>query len=155
MECKSRLEQYFRQNGVPFQSMTHPPAYTAPEVAAAQHVPGKQLAKVVMAKAGQSLLMLVLPANKHVDFRKVAELAHVPEVRLAREEEFSSIFPDCMIGAMPPFGNLYGIPVYVDTSLTDDPEIVFQAGTHTDTIKIRYADYARLVKPQVGQIALA
>jgi len=154
MECKERLIQYFRENGVPFQSMTHPQAFTAQEVAAAQHVPGKQVAKVVMAKAGDRMVMLVLPASYRVNFRLLADLLKVHEVRLASEEEFTTMFPDCLAGAMPPFGNLYNIPVYVDISLTEDPEIVFQAGTHVDTMKIRYADYARLVKPQVAQFAL-
>jgi len=154
MECKTRLEEYFRQNRVPFQTMTHPPAFTAPEVAAAQHVSGIQVAKVVMAKAGDKLVMVVLPATKHVNFRLLSDYLHVPDIRLAREDEFSTLFPDCLLGAMPPFGNLYSIPVYVDVSLTNDPEIVFQAGTHTDTMKIRYSDYARLVNPQVAPFAL-
>ncbi len=154
MECKERLVQYFRENGVPFQSMTHPQAFTAQEVAAAQHVPGKQVAKVVMARAGDKMVMLVLPASFRVNFRLLADVLKVREVHLASEEEFAALFPDCLAGAMPPFGNLYDIPVYVDISLTEDPEIVFQAGTHVDTMKIRYADYARLVKPQVAQFAL-
>ena len=154
MECRRRLEQYFRANSVPYQSMTHPPAYTAPEVAASQHVPGKQVAKVVMAMAGERLVMLVLPATAHVNFARLAEALQVPLALLAREEDFSALFADCMVGAMPPFGNLYDIPVYLDASLTDDPEIVFQAGTHTDTIKIRCSDYVKLVKPDVARFAL-
>ena len=154
MGCKEQLERYFRENGVPFLTMSHPPAFTAPEVAAAQHVPGKQVAKVVMVKAGDRVIMCVLPANSHVDFRLLADCLKVENACLAHEEEFSSLFADCLLGAMPPFGNLYNIPVYLDALLTDDPEIVFQAGTHTDTIKIRYADYVRLVKPQVAPFAL-
>ncbi len=154
MECKERLERYFRENNVPFLTMTHPPAFTAPEVAAMQHVPGKQVAKVVMAKAGDSPVMCVVPANKHVDLRRLGEILQASDVRLAHEDEFSVLFPDCMLGAMPPFGNLYGVPIYLDTSLTDDPEIVFQAGTHIDSIKIRYVDYVRLAAPQIAPIAL-
>ncbi len=154
MECRRRLALYFRANSVPFQSMTHPPAFTASEVAASQHVPGKQVAKVVMAMASERLVMLVLPANAHVNFGHLAEALQSPAARLAHEEEFSSLFSDCIVGAMPPFGNLYDIPVYLDASLTDDPEIVFQAGTHTDTIKIRCSDYMKLVKPEVARFVL-
>ncbi|MEW6231577.1 MAG: YbaK/EbsC family protein [Chloroflexota bacterium] len=154
MNCKERLEKYLRDNGVSFQTMLHPTAYTAQEVAAAQHIPGKQVAKVVMAKADDRMVMLVLPAPSRIDFDKLKGLLEVKDVRLAKEEEFGDIFPDCNLGAMPPFGNLYDIPVYVDTSLTEDLEIVFQAGTHRDTMKIRYADYARLVNPKIGSFAL-
>jgi Ala-tRNA(Pro) deacylase len=152
MVCKDRLEQYFRENDVPFRNMTHQAVFTAPEAAAAQHVPGKQVAKVVLVQAADGLVMCVVPANKHVDFRRLAEL-HLAVARLAHEDEFSVLFSDCELGAMPPFGNLYGIPVYLDVSLTDDPEIVFQAGTHTDSMKIRYPDYVRLVHPQIVDIA--
>ncbi len=153
MVCKERLEQYFRENEVPFRHVTHPPAFSAPEVAAAQHVPGKQVAKVVLAKADETLVMCVVPANKHVNFRLFAETLKVSEVRLAHEDEFSTRFADCELGAMPPFGNLYGIPVYLDVSLSDDPEIVFLAGTHTDSMRIRYPDYVRLVHPQIVEVA--
>lgn len=154
MNCKERLEKYLQDNGVSFQTMLHPTAYTAQEVAAAQHIPGKQVAKVVMAKADDRMVMLVLPAPSRIDFDKIKGLLGVKDVRLAKEEEFGGVFPDCNLGAMPPFGNLYDIPVYVDTSLTEDLEIVFQAGTHRDTMKIRYADYARLVNPKIGRFAL-
>lgn len=154
MTCKERLEQYFRENAVPYISTSHPPAFTAPEVAAAQHVPGKQVIKVVMAKAGERIIMCAVPANKHVDFRALAALLHESDARLAHEEEFAPLFPDCLLGAMPPFGHLYNVPVYLDKSLTDDPEIVFQAGTHTDTLKIRYSDYVRLVKPHIASFVL-
>lgn len=123
--CKQRLEKYFRENKVAFQSMTHPAAYTAQEVAAAQHVPGKQVAKVVMVKAGKQLMMAVLPAPYRVDLKKLASALGAKSARLAREEEFEGIFPDCEVGAMPPFGNLYQLLVYVDASLTEDVEIVF------------------------------
>ena len=152
MTCKERLEKYLRENGVPFQSMTHPEVYTAQEVAAAQHVPGKQLAKVVIAEADGRMVMLVLPASYLVDFKKLQAILGASKLRLAKEE-FSDIFPDCAIGAMPPFGNLYDIPVYVDRTLTEGSEIVFRAGTHRDTMKIRYADFERLAKPEVGDFS--
>lgn len=154
MECKSRLERYFRENGVPFQVTSHSPVFTAPEMAAVQHVPGKQVAKVVMARAHNSMVMLVLPANAHVNFETLAALLQAPEARLAHEDEFNALFSDCMIGAMPPFGNLYGVPVYLDRSLTDDPEILFCAGTHTDTMRIRFSDYVKLVKPEIADFSV-
>jgi Ala-tRNA(Pro) deacylase len=151
MECKERLERYFRENNVPYIAAQHAPAFTAPEAAAAQHIPGKQVAKVVMVMAGDQLIMCVMAANAHVKLRKLGEVLGVADVRLAHEDEFAARFPDCLLGAMPPFGNLYGVPVYLDEALADVPEIVVQAGSHTDSIRIRYIDYQRLVKPHVAR----
>ena len=153
MDCKTRLEQYFRDNGVGYQIMTHPVAYTAQEVAAAQRVPGKQVAKVVIVLADGKAVMLAQPANSRIDFAKLKDVLGAQEVRLARENEFSDLFPDCDTGAMPPFGNLYDVPVYVDRALSEDVEIVFQAGTHRETMRITYQDYARLARPTVADFA--
>lgn len=154
MNCRERLEKYFRDNGVKFQAMTHPTVYTAQEVAAEQHVPGKQVAKVVMVQAEGEMVMLVLPASSRIDFQKLSSALGKKGPHLAKEEEFERVFPDCEVGAMPPFGNLYNVSVYVDRSLTEDSEIVFQAGTHTETMKVRFADYERLVKSQVAEFAV-
>ncbi len=154
MDCKSRLEEYFRENHVEFRAMTHPTAYTAQDVAAAQKVKGQQVAKVVMGLADTQVVMLVLPASSRIDFQKLKGALGGQEVRLAKEEEFSGLFPDCDTGAMPPFGNLYHVPVYVDRALTDDLEIVFQAGSHSDTIKIAYKDYTQLAQPVVADFAI-
>ena len=154
MDCKARLEQYFLDNGVGFQAMTHPAAYTAQEVAAAQRVPGKQVAKVVMALTDGKAVMLVMPASYRIDFARLKDALGSKEVRLAREEEFSDLFPDCDVGAMPPFGNLYDVPMYVDRVLAEDTEVVFQAGTHRDTMKIAYPDYARLAQPTIADFAM-
>ncbi len=153
MDCKSRLEAYFRENHVRFQAMTHPPAYTAQDVAAAQKVKGKQVAKVVMVLADSKVVMLALPACSRIDFQKLKAALGGNMVRLATEEEFAGLFPDCDTGAMPPFGNLYQVPVYVDRALADDVEIVFQAGSHSDTIKIAYQDFTRLASPVVADVA--
>ena len=153
MDCKTRLEQYFRDNGVGYQIMTHPVAYTAQEVAAAQRVPGRQVAKVVIVLADGKAVMLAQPANSRIDFAKLKDVLGTQEVRLAREKEFSDLFPDCDTGAMPPFGNLYDVPVYVDRALSEDVEIVFQAGTHRETMKISYQDYTRLAQPAVADFA--
>lgn len=154
MRCRERLQEYLASNGVPFESERHRLAYTAQEVAAAEHVSGKQMAKVVVAMADGSAVMLALPAAKRVDLEKLKLELGAREVRLAREEEFAGVFPDCEVGAMPPFGNLYGVPVYVDKTLARVPEITFQAGTHTETMRIRYADYERLVHPEVRDFVL-
>ena len=150
MSVSARLESYLRDNKVPFQVVHHPLAYTAQEVAASEHIPGQKLAKVVILMAGGKLAMLAIPAPSRVDLGKTAAALGVKEVRLAREDEFADFFPDCEVGAMPPFGNLYNVPVYVDTSLARDEEIVFQAGTHTDTIAMAYREFERLVQPRVG-----
>ncbi len=153
MSCRQRLQEYLTTNGVGFESEHHRVAYTAQEVAAAEHVPGKKVAKVVMAVGDGSPVMLVLPANARVSLEKLGSVLGAGEVRLEREDEFASLFPDCEVGAMPPFGNLYGIPVYVDQMLAAVPEITFQAGSHTETIRIRYSDYERLVQPRVADFA--
>lgn len=153
MNCKERLEAYLRDNKVPFQVQHHPVAYTAQEIAASEHVPGKMLAKVVMAFADGEMVMLALPAPYRVDLAKAGAVLGAKEVRLAHEEEFAAAFADCEVGAMPPFGNLYDLPVYVDKALAEDETIVFQAGTHTDTISMKYADFQRLAKPTVAEFA--
>lgn len=147
MGCKEDLEAYLREQQVPYQLQHHPVAYTAQEVAASEHVPGRLMAKVVMLVADGKTVMAVLPAPFQVDLDRAGGHLGAADVRLAREDEFAALFPGCEIGAMPPFGNLYGIPVYVDTALAEDETIVVQAGTHTDTISLRYADFQRVVRP--------
>ncbi|MDH7489691.1 MAG: YbaK/EbsC family protein [Anaerolineae bacterium] len=153
MRCKERLAQYLTENGVPFKAMSHPTAYTAQEVAAAQGVSGKQLAKVVIVKADDKPVMLVLQASAMVDLRKAAQMLGAKALTLAREGDFAELFPDCEVGSMPPFGNLYNVPVYVDEGLAAQDEIVFAVGTHTDTFKMKYADFARLASPVVRAFA--
>jgi Ala-tRNA(Pro) deacylase len=149
MHCRERLERMLVEAGVPFRVQPHPLAYTAQEIAAATGVTGYRVAKVVMAKADDRLVMLVLPAVHRVDLVRLKEQLGAGTVRLAEEDEFAGVFPDCEVGAMPPFGHLYGVPVYVDRTLTEDPEIVFNAGTHREAMIIAYQDWARLVRPQV------
>ena len=152
MKCRERLEGYLRENGVTFQVQHHAVAYTAQEVAASEHVPGKMLAKVVMVLADGELVMMALPAPYMVDVDRAAQILG-KETRLAEEDEFARTFPDCEVGAMPPFGNLYDVPLYVDESLAEDETIVFQAGTHTDTISVSYADFERLAEPTIAGFA--
>jgi Ala-tRNA(Pro) deacylase len=137
------------ENDVPFAEQRHPSAYTAQEVAASDHIPGKILAKVVIVEADDQPAMLVVPATERVDLDKAAAVLGAEEVRLAREDEFADAFPDCEPGAMPPFGNLYGMDVYVDQALSENMNMVFQAGTHTETMGIRFDDFERLARPAV------
>ncbi len=153
MDCKVRLETYLREKQVPFEIRHHPRAVTAQEVAASEHVPGKMLAKTVMVLADGKMVMLALPAPYQVDMEKASTALGAGEVRLAQEGEFEGTFPDCEVGAMPPFGNLYEVPVYVEEALAEDETIVFRAGTHTDTMSVRYADFERLVEPTVAEFA--
>ena len=153
MTCKEQLEAYLREQRVPFVIQHHRAAYSAQEVAASEHIPGKLVAKVVMVFADGTLVMLVLPASARVDLIQAGTAIGAKSVYLAGERELAGAFPDCEVGAMPPFGNLYQVPVYVDRLLAEDETIVFQAGTHTDTITMQYADFARLVKPSVAKFA--
>lgn len=154
MSILKRLKDHLDQEKVSYEVLTHGETYTAPELAQALHVPGQELAKVVMVKADGRFVMTVLPANRKVDLKRLKEVFRTSHVRLATEEEFKGLFPDCELGAMPPFGNLYGLEVYVDRSLTADEDIVFQAGTHHEAIKLRYQDFADLVRPAVVEFHL-
>jgi Ala-tRNA(Pro) deacylase len=151
MSILKRLKEHLDREKVAYEVLVHPEAYTAPELAEALHVPGKELAKVVILKVDDRFVMTVLPANWKVDLKRLKEIFRTSHVRLATEEEFKGLFPDCEIGTMPPFGNLYGMEVYVDRSLTMDEEIVFQAGTHYEAVKLRYADFDQLVHPTVAE----
>jgi Ala-tRNA(Pro) deacylase len=153
MSCKEKLEQYLHEHQILFQVQQHPIAFTAQDVAATEHLPGKQVAKVVIAFADGHPVMLALPAPYRVDLARVGLVLGTQAVRLADEVELAELFPDCEVGAMPPFGNLYHLPVYVDQRLAEDEDIVFPAGTHTETIRLAYADFARLVRPIVAAFA--
>jgi Ala-tRNA(Pro) deacylase len=153
MPCKEKLEQYFREHQIPFQVQQHPLAYTAQGVAASEHIPGKVVAKVVIVSADQQMVMLVLPAPSHVDFNRVGQTLGAREVRLVEESALKAAFPDCEVGAMPPFGTLYQLPMYVEKHLAEDEAIVFPVGTHTETMRLTYADYERLVHPAMAEFA--
>jgi len=154
MTADNRLTAFLKEQGVPFQTQHHAQAFTAQEIAASQHVPGNMLAKVVMLTDGDELTMAVLPAPDHVDLKKAQAAIGGRTVRLAEESEFAQHFPDCEVGAMPPFGNLYDVPVYVDNALTEDETIVFNAGSHTDTMSLTYDDFERLAKPTVADLVV-
>jgi Ala-tRNA(Pro) deacylase len=154
MSAKEKIESYLKDNNVAYGVRRHAPAFTAQQVAESEHVSGRLVVKVVIVKAnGDDLRMVALPAPLNVNLSKAAALMGVPEVRLAHEDEFAARFPGCEVGAMPPLGNLYGMPVYVDRSLTEDETIIFQAGTHEHAIQMKYADFERLVQPLAGDLA--
>ena len=142
-----RLKAFLDEQRVKYVTMSHSPAYTAQEIAAATHVPGKALAKTVVVKLDGKMAMAVLPATARVELGLLRKAAGVSRAELATEGEFKDLFPDCDIGAMPPFGNLYGLPVFVAERLRESPEIAFNAGTHIEVMQLSFADYERLVKP--------
>ena len=143
-----RLKEFLDQEHVKYVSIQHSPAYTAQEVAQSVHVPGREMAKTVMLMVEGRMIMAVLPSNRKVLLPELRDELRAEEIRFATEEEFRSLFPDCETGAMPPFGNLYGLPVYVAPGLEQDEEIAFNAGTHTEVIRMAYRDFERLVHPQ-------
>ena len=149
MNIPARLENYLAEKHVPYTRSTHRLAYSAQGVAAAQHVAGWTVAKTVILKTENQFLMVVLPAPMKVDLHLLSEQLPFSQLELADEWEFGRLFPDCQLGAMAPFGNLYGLPVYVEESLARQDEIVFNAGTHVDTIRMKYKDFDRLVGPAV------
>lgn len=144
-----KLKEYLNKNNIKYISITHSSAFTAQEIAASAHIPGKELAKTVIIKLDAKMVMAVLPASYKVDFELLKEATGATSIRLAEEFEFIDKFPGCDPGAMPPFGNLYGMDVYAAKSLSEDEEIAFNAGTHTELIKLPYKDFERLVKPKV------
>lgn len=137
------------KNKVKYVTISHSEAFTAQQVAASAHIPGQELAKTVMVKVDGKMAMAVLPASYQVDFSLLKETTGTDKVELASEEEFKGFFPGCDVGAMPPFGNLYDMDVYVAESLTEDEEIAFNAGSHTELIRMSYDDFERLVRPKV------
>jgi Ala-tRNA(Pro) deacylase len=151
MVMHQRLQSYLDSHKIHYQVVNHSIAYTAREAADSLHIPANTFAKVVVIKAEGRYLMAVLPSTWKVDLKRLEEVLECPYVRLATEDELAILFPDCEIGSMPPFGNLYGTPVYVDATLAQDEEIVFDAGSHVGAIKMRYKDFADLVRPQVAE----
>jgi len=155
MSVPARLKSFLDSNQIPYESLSHSTTYTAQGTATLMQISGKEVAKTVVLRAGpkwDETILAVLPGSKHVKLDKLAAAVGKP-VRLASELEFSSTFPDCELGAMPPFGALYNLPVYVDESLAKDKEVVFNAGTHHDAVRMRYEDFVRLANPKICSFA--
>jgi Ala-tRNA(Pro) deacylase len=144
----NKIKKFLDSHGVKYVTIRHSPAVTAAEIAVSAHVARRDFAKTVVMWIGGHLALVVLPANRRLVLHDVRETLHSPEARLATETEFRDQFPGCQLGAEPPFGNLYGLPVYVEESLAAESEIVFNAGTHTEVIRMAYADFHGLVQPQ-------
>jgi Ala-tRNA(Pro) deacylase len=148
-----KLKEFLDRHGIKYALTSHSLAYTAQEIAASAHIAGKELAKTVMVKIDDKMAMAVLPASYKVSFDLLKEAAGAGKVELAHEQEFRDMFPELEVGAMPPFGNLYGMDVFVDESLSADDEIAFNSGSHTELIKLAYRDFERLVKPKAVKLA--
>jgi Ala-tRNA(Pro) deacylase len=148
-----KLREYLDDQGVKYVTIMHSRAFTAQEIAASAHIPGRELAKTVMVKLDNTMAMAVVPASHRVDFGLLKQASGAKRAELATEQEFINRFPECELGAMPPFGNLYGMAVFGSTSLAKDREIVFNAGSHMELIRMPYIDFHRLVRPKVAPLS--
>ena len=151
MSIAHRLKTYLTRERVRYEVLPHPEAFRASEIAQILHEPERGFAKVIVVKVDERFVMTVLPASWNVDIRRLRDVFGTHHVRLATEDELRDLFPDCELGAMPPFGILYGLPVYVDQTLTEDEYIVFEAGTHSEAVRMRYADFAAFGYPVVAE----
>jgi Ala-tRNA(Pro) deacylase len=145
----NKLKEFLNSNKIKYTTISHSPAYTAQQIAAAAHIPGKELAKTVVVKLDGKMAMAVLPASYKIDFALLKKAAKAKKAELASEQEFKDLFPGCEVGAMPPFGNLYEMDVFVAESLTEDEEIAFNACSHKELIRMGFKDYEKLVQPKV------
>jgi Ala-tRNA(Pro) deacylase len=152
MTISPKIKQFLEKENIKYEIAEHPLAYTASEVAGLQHVPGKKMVKSVIVKSDGNFVMCVLPVIHRVDFAKLKKATGAKTVELADEEEIASLFPDYDVGAEPPFGQLYGLSVIADIILEEDEEIIFNAGTHTDVVKMKFSDYKKIVKPTLANI---
>ncbi len=149
-----RLKEFLDSHNIKYVIISHSRAFTSRETAVSAHIPGKELAKTVIVKVDGKMAMAVLPASYNVDFDLLKKASGSGKVEIANEKEFKDLFPECEIGAMPPFGNLYGMDVFVAKSLTEDEEIAFNAGSHRELVKMSYKDFERLVKPKVVKFSV-
>jgi len=144
---ESRLKDFLDEEHIKYVTIGHSPAFTAQEIAAMAHIPGKELAKTVVVKIDGELAMVVTSASEQVKLNHLKETLGANEVDLASESEFKDSFPDCETGAMPPFGNLYGMNVFVSQALREDEQIAFNAGSHSELVRLPYTEFERLVHP--------
>ena len=149
----SMLREFLDRNRIQYLVISHSVAYTAQGIAALTHIPGKELAKTVIMMVDGRLAMAVVPASFRVDLYRLKKFLGADSVELANEIQFRSSFPDCETGSMPPFGNLYGMDVFVDETLAEDKEIAFNAGSHRELVRMKFADFRDLVKPAILTLA--
>ena len=148
-----KLKEFLDKEKIKYVSIVHSPAYTAQEVAASAHITGRELAKTVIVQLDGEMAMAVLPANRKIVLQDLREVTGSDQVKFVAEEDFKKKFPDCETGAMPPFGNLYGMDVVVTDSLRENPEIAFNGGSHSELIRMLYKDFERLANPRVVKLA--
>ena len=149
-----KLKDFLNSHKVKYVTIKHSTAYTTQEIAASAHIPGKEMAKTVIINVDGKMAMAVLPASFKIDFNLLKKSIGADSIQLASEQEFEYLFPKCDVGAMPPFGNLYDMDVFVAESLTEDEEIAFNSGSHSEIMKVAYKDFERLVKPKVVKFSL-
>lgn len=152
MPLLDKLRDFLDAHQAEFTLTVHPDAFTAREVAAAEHLPARELAKTIVVASDDRFFMLVIPANRLIDFHEVRTALGLTHARMATEHELGRLFPDCELGAMAPLGCLYGLPVYLDSTLTNQEHIAFNAGTHREVIHMRTAEYRRLAQPAVASL---
>lgn len=150
MAISPKLKQYLDNEKISYEVLQHSAAFTAQEVAGAQHVPGKHAMKTVIVKADGKFVMCLLPATHLLDLKKFKEAIKATDVTLATEGDLAKLFPEYDIGAEPPFGQLFNLDVYADKSFDPNATVIFNAGTHTDTVRLKYSDYLRAAKPKIG-----
>lgn len=150
MTISKKLKDYLEKEKVSYKTLRHPEAYTALEIAGAQHLPGKQVTKAIIVKADGKYLMCVLPSTYQVDFAKLKKISNAKTIQLVSEDEIVRLFPEYEVGAQPPFGHLYGLKVYAERHLDENEEIALNAGTHIDLVKIKWKDFIRLAKPIIA-----
>ena len=148
-----KLVEFLDRNNIAYITIAHSTAYTAQQIAALTHISGREVAKTVIVNLDGALAMAVLPASQQIDLAALAVATRTQSARIAPETEFKGRFPDCETGAMPPFGNLYNMAVYVEEALTRDKDIAFNAGSHNQLVRLSYQDFERLVKPMVARFA--
>lgn len=149
----TRVRSFLEDRGVAYEVVHHPRDFTAEEAAHDTHTPGRSFAKAVLVRTGASYALAVVPSNHHVDLEKVGALMHGKEPELATEREIRDLCDDCDVGAVPPFGNLYGVPVYASPELAECERITCVAGTHEDVIRLSWRDFVRLVRPRIADIS--
>jgi len=154
MNTLAKIKQYLDQNNVPYQVILHEEVYTAQELAQALHVPGKELVKVIILRADDRYCMAILPSIRKIDLSALQTQLHAAALSIATEQELKALFPETEIGAMPPFGHLSSMEVWVDVILTTDEYITFNAGTHYEAIRMHYADFERLTQPHVAPFSI-
>lgn len=152
-EKRCKIQPYLEENKVEFELLRHRPDFTAPETAQDTHTPGREFAKSVLMRIDGEFVLVVLPANQRVDVQKLEHALGARSVQLADEDDLRRLFPDSEVGAEPPFGNLYGVPVYLDPTFEGHEHVTFNAGRHDEAIRMRYRDFVRLVHPRILTVA--